>query len=158
MNRRSFFGLLVAGGSAIAAGIVGIPALLTGLSPALQRRRREIWRPVGRLEDFPTGAVHQGLISTDRRGWPRTLGRQAVFVWRRSEAEVVVFSRSCTDLGCPLDYDPGSACFFCPCHGGIFAQDGERMAGPPNGPMYRFVHRVRDGVIEVDVTSLPLGA
>jgi menaquinol-cytochrome c reductase iron-sulfur subunit len=157
MTRRSFFGLLVTGGALIAAGVVGIPALITGLSPALQGRRREVWRPVGRLDAFPVGTAHEGLVPADRRAWPRSLGRQAVFVWRRSEDAVVVFSRSCTDLGCPLDYDPGSACFFCPCHGGIFARDGARLAGPPNGPMYRYAHRVRDGVLEVDLASLPPG-
>lgn len=141
----------------IAAGIVGIPALITGLSPALQGRRREVWRPVGRPEDFPVGTVRQGLVPADREGWPRSFRRQAVFVWRQSKVEIVVYSRSCTDLGCPLDYDPGSACFFCPCHGGIFAQDGERLAGPPNGPMYRYAHRLRDGVLEIDLSSLPPG-
>jgi menaquinol-cytochrome c reductase iron-sulfur subunit len=158
MNRRSLLGLLVAGAGAIVAGVVGIPALLTGLSPALQPRRREAWRPVGRLDDFPVGAVREGVIPADGKAWPRTFRRQAVFVWRRSEADLVVFSRSCTDLGCPLDYEPGSACFFCPCHGGIFAQDGERLAGPPNGPMHRYAHRVRDGVLEIDVSSIPPGA
>ena len=141
----------------LVAGVVGIPALLTGLSPAL-RPRRETWRPVGRLKDFPVGAVHKSVILTDPRVWPRSFGQQAVFVWRRSGDEIVVFSRSCTDLGCPLDYDPGSACFFCPCHGGIFAQDGERLAGPPNGPMYRYAYRVREDVLEIDVFSIPPAA
>jgi menaquinol-cytochrome c reductase iron-sulfur subunit len=158
MTRRSFFGLLVTGGSVIVAAIVGIPALISGLSPALQGRRRDVWRPVGRLEDFPRGEVQPAYLSVDRAGWPRSFRQQAVFVWRRSEANLVVFSRSCTDLGCPLDYDPGSTCFFCPCHGGIFAQDGERLAGPPNGPMFRYSHRVRDGVVEIDVSSIPPGA
>jgi menaquinol-cytochrome c reductase iron-sulfur subunit len=158
VTRRTFFGQLVAGASLLVAGIVGIPALLTGLSPALQSRRRETWRPVGRLDEFPIGAVHQGVIPADRDVWPRSFGQQAVFVWRRSEANLVVFSRSCTDLGCPLDYDRGSACFFCPCHGGIFAQDGERMAGPPNGPMHRYVHRIRAEVLEIDVSSIPPAA
>jgi Rieske Fe-S protein len=158
MTRRSFFGLLVAGGTVLVAGVVGIPALLTGLSPALQGRRREVWRPVGRLDDFPPGVVRQAEVAADPAGWPRSFRPQAVFVRRRSEADLVVFSRSCTDLGCPLAYDPGSTCFFCPCHGGIFAPDGERLAGPPNGPMYRYAHRVRDGVLEVDVSSVPPGA
>jgi menaquinol-cytochrome c reductase iron-sulfur subunit len=157
MTRRSFFGLLISGVTAVVASIVGIPALLSGLSPALQPRRRETWRSVGRLNDFPIGAVQEGVIVPDPKAWPRTLRRQAVFVWRRSEAECIVFSRSCTDLGCPLHYDRGSACFFCPCHGGIFAQNGERLAGPSNGPMFRYAHRIRDGVVEIDLTSIPLG-
>lgn len=157
MTRRSFFGWIVAVGTTIAAGVVAIPALIAGLHPILQGRRREVWRSVGRLEDFPVGAIHQGQLAADRRSWPRSLGQQAVFIWRRSETEVVVYSRSCTDLGCPLNYDAGSACFFCPCHGGIFGKDGQRMAGPPNRPMHRFAHRLRDGVLEIDLTSLPPG-
>ena len=158
MIRRSFFGILVTSVSVFVAGVVGIPVLITGLSPALQPRGRARWRSIGRVDDFPVGEVREGVILANRTAWPRSLPRQAVYVWRRSETELVVFSRSCTDLGCPLDYDRGSTCFFCPCHGGIFAQNGERMAGPPNGPMHRYVHRVRDGIIEIDVTSIPPGA
>jgi menaquinol-cytochrome c reductase iron-sulfur subunit len=158
MTRRSFFGLLISCGSLLVAGVVGIPALLLGFSPAFQQRRREIWRPLGRLKDFPVAAVHDGVMSRDQKAWPRSFPQQAVFVWRRSDEDLVVFSRSCTDLGCPLDYDAGSTCFLCPCHGGIFNQSGERLAGPPNGSMYRYAHRVREGVLEIDITSIPSGA
>jgi menaquinol-cytochrome c reductase iron-sulfur subunit len=158
MTRRSLSGLLVAAGSLFVAGVIGIPVLLTGLSPALQPRRREAWRPVGRLDDFAAGAMHRIVVATEGNVWPRSLRQHAVFVWRRSETDLVVFSQNCTDLGCPLDYDPGSRCFFCPCHGGIFAQDGERLAGPPNGPMHRYAHRVQGEMIEIDVTSIPPSA
>lgn len=158
MRRRSFFGLLVTGATVIVAGAVGIPSLLSGLSPILEPRRRETWRPVGRLNDFPVGAVHEGVVLGDLAVWPRSFRLQAVFIWRYSEAGLVVFSRSCTDLGCPLDYDSGSACFFCPCHGGIFGQDGELLAGPPKGPMHRYTHRVRDDILEIDLSSIPPSA
>lgn len=158
MIRRSFLAMLVSGVSLLVAGVVGIPALITGLSPALQPRRGERWRPVGRVADFPIGEVCEGAILVSRTDWPRLLPRQAVYVWRRSQDELIVFSRNCTDLGCPLHYDRGSTCFFCPCHGGIFKQDGERLAGPPNRPMDRYVHRVRDGVVEIDTSSIPPAA
>jgi hypothetical protein len=74
-------------------------------------------------------------------GEPRPLSRQGVYVWRPTDEEVVVFSRSCTDLGCPVIWDGGSQCFFCPCHGGIFARDGRRMAGPPDRELYRYANR-----------------
>lgn len=157
MTRRSFFGLLVAGGALLLGGGVSISALLFGISPALSSRRKDVWRPVGRLDDFPVGDVFEGVIPRDAEAWPRSFRHQAVFVWRQSPDDPVVFSRSCTDLGCPLDYDRGSACFFCPCHGGIFTQDGSRLAGPPDRPMHRYAHRVRNGVLEVDVSSLPAG-
>ena len=67
----------------------------------------------------------------------------------------VVFSRVCTDVGCPVTYDRGSACFLGPCHGGIFTQDGTPIHGPPPRPLYRYAARVRDGVLEIDLNSLP---
>jgi menaquinol-cytochrome c reductase iron-sulfur subunit len=156
MTRRFFTGLIVAGGSAVFSGIVGIPALILGLSPVFERGRRERWRSLGKLEEFRLGTIQQAQLDVDRTEWPRSLPIQTVFVWRQAE-DVVVYSPSCTDLSCPLTYDSGSACFFCPCHGGIFTQNGQRLAGPTNQPMYRFAHRIKGGVLEIDLASLPPG-
>jgi len=158
MTRRSVLGLLVSAASLVAGGIVGIPALLAGLSPVFPAPPEKIWRRVGRLNEFPIGAVSDGTTLTQRDAWPWSFKGRAVFVWRRTEAEIVVFSRSCTDLGCPLTYDRGSACFLCPCHGGIFQQDGNRLAGPPGKPMYRYDHRVEGGHLEIDTASVPPAA
>ena len=156
-SRRTISGLLVASGSLLAGGVLGIPTLIFALSPVF-KRRRETWRSLGPLQDFRTGKVSQGVISIDRAAWPRSFGQQAVFVWRRSKEDIIVFSRSCTDLGCPLDYEPGSGCFLCPCHGGIFAQDGQPLAGPTQSPMHRYSHRVRAEVLEIDIASIPPAA
>jgi menaquinol-cytochrome c reductase iron-sulfur subunit len=158
MTRRSVLGILVGAATLVAGGIVGIPALLAGLSPVFWVPQKKVWQPVGQLNEFPIGAVSDSTMLTQRETWPRSFRRRAVFVWRRNEAEVVVFSRSCTDLGCPLTYDRGSACFLCPCHGGIFRQDGERLGGPPGKPMHRYVYRIRDGVLEIDLASIPPAA
>jgi menaquinol-cytochrome c reductase iron-sulfur subunit len=156
MFRRSFFGLLVTTGGAIAAGIIAIPAAITGLSPILRPHRRNAWRAVGRLDSFPIGSVQTTKVAGGQR-WPRPLPAEAVFVWRPTSDDLVVFSRRCTDLACPLQHDAGSGCFFCPCHGGIFSQSGEVMAGPPDRPMDRYASRVREGIVEIDLASLPPG-
>ena len=158
MTRRSLLGLLVAGASLLVGGILGIPALLAAFSPVFKRRPREIWRSLGRLSEFAIGAASEATSSPDPDVWPRTFSRQTVFVWRPSESHLVVFSRSCTDLGCALNYDRGSGCYLCPCHGGIFDHDGERLAGPPKKPMHRYNYRVRDGLLEIDLTSIPASA
>lgn len=154
MNRRTVSSLLVVGCSALVAGVVGIPVLVSGISPGLKSRQQS-WRPVGDLSNFSTGRVTCGTISADQDAWPRTVGAQTVFVWRRSAEDLVVFSRSCTDLSCPLEYEPGSGCFLCPCHGGIFAPDGRRLAGPASAPMHRYAHRIREEVLEIDIASIP---
>lgn len=154
MERRAVLSVLVQAGSAIVALIVGVPTLIYALSPAGKRRRGEDWRALGPLSDFPEGEVHEGIVQPGEFSGPREAVVQGVYVWRRPQ-EVVVFSRSCTDLGCPILWDRGSHCFLCPCHGGIFDHNGDRMAGPPDRPLYRYANRIRDGVLEIDLSSVP---
>jgi menaquinol-cytochrome c reductase iron-sulfur subunit len=157
MERRTLLTMLVHGGSVLVGLVIGIPALVAGLSQALKGRRGELWRPLGSLDQFEVGRTQPAVIEHASQGEPRPVSRQGVYVWRTgiAEDEVVVFSRSCTDLGCPVTFDAGSHCFYCPCHGGIFARDGARMAGPPDRPLDRYASRVREGVLEVDVYSVP---
>lgn len=158
MTRRGWLtGSVVAAGGVLAA-IVGIPSLLFTLAPALDRRNAQVWRPVGRLDDFAIDGVQKVLVDVPAGAWPEAFSSVAVFVRRVAEDEVVVFSRACTDLGCPITWDAGSEWFFCPCHGGIFDQDGTPRAGPPPRPLYRYATRIRSGVVEVDLNSLPPSA
>jgi len=156
MHRRGLLAGLVVAGGAVVSGIVAIPAFLAALSPAIKSRKREAWRSVGLLEDFPNDEVVEAVIPVNRSDWSRSLEAKSVYVWRREQDEPIVFSRNCTDLSCPVHFDVGSECFFCPCHGGIFAKDGSPMAGPPKKPLYRYTTRIQDGELEIDLLSLPL--
>ncbi len=139
----------------MAGGIIAVPAIGTLLSPVLKADHSPKWNAVGPLERFPQGEVTQGFVEIRREDWAETLRTKMVYVWHQPSGELVVYSRSCTDLSCPVTWEPGSACFYCPCHGGIFSMEGEVMAGPPSRPLYRYIHRVVDEVIEVDVNSVP---
>lgn len=155
MERRDVLILLVCGGSAAVATVVGVPALIYAVAPAGSRRGEADWRDVGRLDEFPVGEITDAMVHPAAEATDIQSLRPGVYVWRRTAEEVVVFSRSCTDLGCPVTFDRGSHCFLCPCHGGIFDQQGERMAGPPDRPLYRYENRARDGVLQVNVSSVP---
>lgn len=155
MQRRTVLAMLVQAGSAGIVLIVGVPALIYAVAPAIGRSRAPRWRSLGALDQFPLGEVREGVIQPAADGGASTSIPQAVYVWRRTPEEVIVFSRSCTDLGCPVTWDRGSHCFLCPCHGGIFDQQGRRMAGPPDRPLYRYANRVRDGVLQIDLSSVP---
>lgn len=155
MNRRKLLLWVVRGIGAGTAAIVGIPAVATLLSPVIRYRRQERWQPVGAVEDFVVNSVEKVAVEIPDGDRPRSLRHKAVFVWRRSEEEIVVYSRNCTDLSCPVTWDAGSGWFFCPCHGGIFNREGEPVAGPPSVPLYRYRTRRRNGMLEIDLNSLP---
>lgn len=156
MHRRSLLKMLVLGGNAALAAVVGIPAALFALAPVWQGRETKArWRRVGRLEEFEIGAVVKAIAPIDRGDWSAALNEKSVYVWRVDDETFVVYSRNCTDLSCPIHFDSGSECFLCPCHGGVFAKDGKPLAGPPRVPLYRYANRVRNGELEIDIRSLP---
>ncbi len=156
MKRRTVMKWLVRTIGLATAAMVGIPTIIAGISPIWRHRpRRNVWSSLGPLEAFPVGEMREIVVSLPDEAWGHALREKKVYAWRPSAGEMVVYSRSCTDLGCPLTFDPGSQCFFCPCHGGIFDKNGERMAGPPNRPMYRFAVRIADRMIEIDLHSVP---
>lgn len=155
MNRRRILTWVVRGIGLGTAVVVGLPAVASLLSPGIRYRRTELWRPLGPIDRFPVNSVEKALVDVNEDDRPRTLRYKSVFVWRRAADEVVVYSRNCTDLSCPVTWDAGSGWFFCPCHGGIFDQEGQVMAGPPSMPLLRYRSRVHQGVLEIDLHSLP---
>lgn len=156
MTRRELLSNLVKGMGLVVAGIVGVPALINAFSPLFERQSGEVWRPLGPVDEFPVGSMNKAIVELPRqREETRSLREKAVYVWRETAEDIVVFSRSCTDLGCGVIWDPGSEWFYCPCHGGIFSKDGERQEGPPQRPLYRYDNRVQNGVLEIDLNSLP---
>lgn len=155
MERRRALTWLVHAGSAAAATMVGLPTLSYVIAPGNRSAAEPLWATLGPVSIFAPGTVRAA------RG--RLLSQQAVsspllpvvYVWRVDEQDLVVFSRSCTDLGCPITFDPGSECFFCPCHGGIFSKQGEPMAGPPDRPLYRYQTRIEKELLQIDLNSVP---
>lgn len=135
--------------------VCAVPAMVAALSPVWKGRTGERWASAGLLDEFTPGKIQPVIVQVQRGDWASTLDAKTVYVYRRSDNEVVVYSRNCTDLSCPLVFDAGSECFFCPCHGGIFGKEGNPMAGPSNQPLYRYSTRLRDGELEIDLYSLP---
>lgn len=59
------------------------------------------------------------------------------------------FSRVCTHLGCIVSWDEAKRQFECPCHGGIFDEEGQVMDGPPPAPLLSLTAWVEEGVVLV---------
>ncbi len=83
------------------------------------------WIDLGELDEFPEGqtrlAKYKNPIS-ERVGWR---DRQHPCWVRRVQGEKFqVFAINCAHLGCPVRWFAQSGLFMCPCHGGVYYQDG----------------------------------
>jgi len=62
----------------------------------------------------------------------------------------VAFSAVCTHLGCPVQYEPSTIEFICPCHGGVYdARNGQVLQGPPPMPLPSIAVKVVNGQIRI---------
>ncbi len=160
LSRRDFFRLAIAAIGAFIGSVLGIPTIGYLLSPALKRTTPE-WTQLGPLSDFPVGKPRQVPFTRFKRdGWIERPENLSVWVWRKSETEVVVYNGHCTHLGCAYNWmteGKHQGHFFSPCHDGVFALDGVVISGPPPRPLDMLETKIENGIVSIIYQDFRLG-
>jgi nitrite reductase/ring-hydroxylating ferredoxin subunit len=115
------------------------------LFPARSRALR--WLYVARVDDLPVGGSTSWRSPTGER----------IAVARRTEAVTadafIALSSTCPHLGCQVHWEHQNTRFFCPCHNGVFAPDGEATSGPPaeaGQSLPRYPLKVENGLLFIE--------
>lgn len=155
VSRRSFFGALVTAGSVWVSAVLAIPLVRFALFPLRDSGNQVPWSDIGPLEGFKaaTAPVAQPLNVERMDGWQLITERQTVYVVAASGGQPRVLSSVCPHLGCTVQWRPEKDRFICPCHGGTYAPDGSRLAGPPARGMDELPTRIQDGRLYVQFES-----
>ncbi len=153
-SRRRFLSRLSILAGSVAAALVGIPSI--GFLLGLRKAPKE-WRPVGKVESFRIGATVE-VVFTDPSPlpWSGVTAGTAAWLRRVDEESFIAFSVDCTHLGCPIRWLPDADLFMCPCHGGVFYQDGNVASGPPPRQLTQYPVHVQNGVVEILASPLPI--
>lgn len=129
VTRREFFRFLTLASGGLALGTVAVAAyakLPKGqrtFDPALVCKKSDL---------KPGSALHFS--------YPRP--SDLCLLVCRKDGSFVAYSRRCTHLSCPVEYEVDGAMerLFCPCHNGAFSiEDGRVLQGPPPHPIPRLV-------------------
>lgn len=133
VSRREFFKFMTVASGGLALGSLG----LAGWSRA--RREAIVFEPqrIARLDTLAPGTS---------LGFSYPRASDICLLVRRPDGTIAAFSRRCTHLSCPVDYQPEKDRLYCPCHNGAFsAMDGKVLQGPPPHPLPQIVVEERDG-------------
>jgi Rieske Fe-S protein len=158
LNRRDFLlkvGLLLNG---IVAAILAVPIVSYLLSPAARARKEgeESWVALGSLEQFPSGqtrfATYRNPIVSP---WDGDTADIPCWVRNVDGQTFQVFAINCAHLGCPVRWFPQSGLFMCPCHGGVYYQDGSRASGPPERGLFQYSYKVEGGKLLILAGEMP---
>jgi cytochrome b6-f complex iron-sulfur subunit len=118
MKRRKFLKIAIAflGSITLTSFFYALVRFLS----ALPSRMAETNRLIIRKSDIPSGEAKNFVY----RNAP------AVII-NRPDKGFIALSRTCTHLGCLVEYHHGTQRLVCPCHAGNFDLEGNVLSGPP---------------------------
>lgn len=151
ITRRSFFGALMAVGSAGMGAILAVPVLRYVLYPLYAKVAGTEWSDVGDVSEFTNSKnpVRKTITFTQRDGWREVVTAQSVYVSHNESGQLEVLSAICPHLGCSVSWQADHDKFVCPCHGGEFKADGQHIFGPPPRSMDSLPTQLKDGKLQV---------
>ena len=156
VSRRSFLFGVGAALNVFAATLLAIPVIRYVFSSFRRNVASQSWIMLGALENFPE---NQTRLATYRnpytRPWDGTTANIPCWVRRLTGEKFQVFAINCAHLGCPVRWFEESSLFMCPCHGGVYYEDGARASGPPPRGLYEYEYKIEQGRLWVRGGQLP---
>ena len=135
-----------------------MPVVRYLLSPIARGRKDgyESWVTLGSLDQFPSGETRLGHLSKPcSESWDGDTADIACWVRNVDGKNYQVFAINCAHLGCPVRWFPQSSLFMCPCHGGVYYQDGARASGPPERGLFEYHYKIDGGKIFIKAGEMP---
>jgi menaquinol-cytochrome c reductase iron-sulfur subunit len=156
VSRRSVLSWSLVAAGVVTAAACSVPFIGYFISPLI-KKTPDVWRDVGPVDKYKINeTVEVSYQDPSPVPWSGQTVESGAWLRRTGEADFTAFALNCTHLGCPVTWKPDARIFLCPCHGGVFTEEGEVAGGPPPRPLWRHHTRVRNGHIEIETRSLPV--
>jgi len=155
-TRRTWLFKVGVGLNALAGALVGVPILGYVLSGVFSKKVDSAWITLGAVTDFPEGATRLAkYVNPFKQTWDGQTADIPCWVRRMEGEKFQVFAINCTHLGCPVRWFQESHLFMCPCHGGVFYEDGTHASGPPPRGLFEYQYKVENGKLLISGGHLP---
>jgi menaquinol-cytochrome c reductase iron-sulfur subunit len=155
--RRQLLGKMSIGLGVVCGAAISTPGIGFVVAPIFRSTPRE-WRAVGAVSQFKIGeTVSVVFDDASPLPWAGVTARTAAWLRRVADEEFIAFSVNCAHLGCPVRWIEKAHLFMCPCHGGVYYEDGSVAAGPPPHGLTRYAVRVTAGQVEIRTDPIPIG-
>ena len=163
--RSKFLEVSTLGLGAVIGGIVTAPAIGFMVAPAFLKQGEKDHN-LGPITDYPEGKYVIATYTSDKA--QGEVSRRTAFVryngQLKGQPSFTIISNHCAHLGCPVQANGpldaqntkrfgdvtliptvSIAGFGCPCHGGQYNTEGNRIAGPPVRALDRYAFSIRHG-------------
>jgi cytochrome b6-f complex iron-sulfur subunit len=137
-SRRDFLVKLFMRGGILVSAVVFLRDIWLYLYPDVGKREFTKFM-VAKAKEIPVGKARKVMV-----------GGSPLFVIRLPDG-FKVFSGICTHLGCLVKWEENKHRFYCPCHKGVFAANGEVVSGPPPRPLDEYKVTIENNLVFIQV-------
>jgi menaquinol-cytochrome c reductase iron-sulfur subunit len=157
MNRRSFMVRTILAIFGFIGAVMAVALSGFGIVPVLKKRKAG-WSDAGTISDLAVDQPSERrFLEVVKSGWQSEKVERSVWLVKRPDGSVEVFSASCPHLGCGYRWIAEHQRFECPCHGSIFDINGKVLAGPAPRRLDILPTKMEDGRLFVQYEVFQLG-
>jgi menaquinol-cytochrome c reductase iron-sulfur subunit len=157
ISRRGMFLKLAIFFNGFVVLILALPIVRYILSPLIRRPGYASWLSLGSLDQFPVGQTRLATYrNPDVNPWAGQTADIPCWVRHVDGESFQVFAINCAHLWCPVRWFPQSGLFLCPCHGGVYYEDGSRAAGPPPHGLFQYSYKIENGKLFIKAGEVPI--
>jgi len=135
ISRRSFFKIITIALGAAMSFIIGIP-LIESVTSKAKKVSNKIFSKLVPMKSIPNSyipiekPVKLNFVKTNQDAFIKSIEGEEVWVVKKTDADITVFSPICPHLGCRYSWHEEQKLFICPCHNSIFTITGKWVSGP----------------------------
>lgn len=147
VTRRQFLTYTLMGVGGFLAATVTTPMVGFAIDPILRVGQDENMVAVGDISEFGKEYKRVDFKLTIKDGWTEYDRVYSAWVRILDNGEVQALSPICKHLGCTVQWSPEQYPnqFFCPCHDGLYDENGINVPGtPPTAPLDVYHYEVRE--------------
>jgi Rieske Fe-S protein len=154
-GRRSFLGWLLGIGTVTVGGFLAVPLVRFALHPLTNTTTETGWSDLGSVDELSAITAPKKVVITVNQvdGWRKVILDKPVYVVKGADGKLKVLTSICPHLGCSVRYNDVDQKFACPCHKGVFANDGKLVSGPPPRNLDELDSRIAEGKLQVRYQS-----
>ncbi|MBS1718761.1 MAG: ubiquinol-cytochrome c reductase iron-sulfur subunit [Armatimonadetes bacterium] len=146
ISRRKMMGVVVGViNLGLIASVVG-PVIGFAAAPLGQKRKQQ-WIALMDEKLIGPGEVKEVTYSLKIVDGYHEVEQMYTVYLRRGTDDVICIDPTCTHLGCRVKYQTEHHKFVCPCHGGVFDDEGNNKSGPPPKPLERHPVKIEGGKV-----------
>ncbi|WP_232696365.1 QcrA and Rieske domain-containing protein [Brevibacillus daliensis] len=151
ISRRTFLNYALMGtGGFLAAGMI-TPMVRMAIDPILKPKASGSEVAVGSVDDFGPEPKKVDFKINVVDGWHKAESTNVAWVRKLEDGSILALSPICKHLGCTVNFNDPSGKpneYFCPCHEGRYAINGEVILNtPPTASLDMYKVTVKEGKV-----------